>query len=84
MLSGSETAITSIPKQKVHQLDETRKNNRIKRAKENIEKTIFLILKNKKIQNKISKKISYDFKKEIKYIDVESIKRFKYLLKSLK
>ena len=51
---------------------------------ENIEKTIFLILKNKKIQNKISKKISYDFKKEIKYIDVESIKRFKYLLKSLK
>ena len=51
---------------------------------ESIEKTIFLILKNKKIQNKISKKISYDFKKEIKYIDVESIKRFKYLLKSLK
>ncbi len=44
MLSGSETAITSIPKQKVHQLDETRKNNRIKRAKENIEKTIGGIL----------------------------------------
>ena len=44
MLSGSETAITSIPKQKVHQLDDTRKNNRIKRAKENIEKTIGGIL----------------------------------------
>ena len=44
MLSGSETAITSIPKQKVHQLDDTRKNNRIKRAKENIEKTIGVIL----------------------------------------
>ena len=44
MLSGSETAITSIPKQKVHQLEETRKNNRIKRAKENIEKTIGGIL----------------------------------------
>ena len=40
MLSGSETAITSIPIQKVHQLEENRKNNRIKRAKENIEKTI--------------------------------------------
>ena len=44
MLSGSETAITSIPKQKVHQLEDTRKNNRIKRAKENIEKTIGGIL----------------------------------------
>ncbi len=44
MLSGSETAITSIPKQKVHQLDDSRKNNRIKRAKENIEKTIGGIL----------------------------------------
>ncbi len=44
MLSGSETAITSIPIQKVHQLEENRKNNRIKRAKENIEKTIGGIL----------------------------------------
>ena len=44
MLSGSETAITSIPKQKVHQLDETKKNNRIKKAKENLEKTIGGIL----------------------------------------
>ena len=44
MLSGSETAITSIPKQKVHQLEDTKKNNRIKRAKENIEKTIGGIL----------------------------------------
>jgi len=44
MLSGSETAITSIPKQKVHQLEDSRKNNRIKRAKENIEKTIGGIL----------------------------------------
>ena len=44
MLSGSETAITSIPKQKVHQLDDTKKNNRIKKPKENIEKTIGGIL----------------------------------------
>jgi len=44
MLSGSETAITSIPIQKVHQLEESRKNNRIKRAKDNIEKTIGGIL----------------------------------------
>ena len=44
MLSGSATAITSIPKQKVHQLDDTKKNNRIKKAKENLEKTIGGIL----------------------------------------
>ena len=44
MVSGSETAITSIPKQKVHQLDDTKKNNRIKKAKENLEKTIGGIL----------------------------------------
>ncbi len=44
MLSGSETAITSIPKQKVHQLDDSKKNNRIKKAKENLEKTIGGIL----------------------------------------
>jgi putative hemolysin len=44
MLSGSETAITSIPKQKVHQLDDSIKNNRIKKAKENLEKTIGGIL----------------------------------------
>ena len=44
MLSGSETAITSIPIQKIHQLEENKKNRRIKRAKENIEKTIGGIL----------------------------------------
>ena len=44
MLSGSETAFTSIPIQKIHQLDENKKNKRIKRAKENIEKTIGGIL----------------------------------------
>ena len=44
MLSGSETAITSIPIQKIHQLDENKKNRRIKRAKANIEKTIGGIL----------------------------------------
>ena len=44
MLSGSETAITSIPKQKVHQLDDSKKNKRIKKAKENLEKTIGGIL----------------------------------------
>ena len=44
MLSGSETAITSIPIQKIHQLDENKKNRRIKKAKENIERTIGGIL----------------------------------------
>src|SRR6056300_699920 len=44
MLYGSETAITSIPIQKVHQLEDSRKNNRIKKAKDNIEKTIGGIL----------------------------------------
>ena len=39
-LSGSETAITSIPREKIHQLDDTKKNKRIKRAKDQIEKTI--------------------------------------------
>ena len=36
MLSGSETAITSIPKQKVHQLEDTRKNNRIEQGRRNV------------------------------------------------
>ena len=44
MLSGSETAITSIPIQKLHQLDDNKRNNRIKHAKDNIEKTIGGIL----------------------------------------
>lgn len=49
---------------------------------ENVEKTIFFILKNKKILNKISKKIKYDFKKEIKYKDNESIKRLRNFIKN--
>ena len=44
VLSGSETAITSLPREKIHQLDESKKNNRIKRAKDSIEKTIGGIL----------------------------------------
>ena len=44
LLSGSETAITSIPREKIHQLDDTKKNKRIKRAKDQIEKTIGGIL----------------------------------------
>ena len=44
MLSGSETAITSIPIQKIHQLEDNKRNNRIKHAKDNIEKTIGGIL----------------------------------------
>ncbi len=44
VLSGSETAITSIPREKIHQLDESKKNKRIRRAKDSIEKTIGGIL----------------------------------------
>ncbi len=44
VLSGSETAITSLPREKIHQLDESKKNKRIKRAKDRIEKTIGGIL----------------------------------------
>ena len=34
LLSGSETAITSLPREKIHQLDDSKKNKRIKRAKD--------------------------------------------------
>ena len=75
MLSGSETAITSIPKQKVHQLDDTRKNNRIKRAKENIEKTIGGILVGNNFVNivaialpALSPNLLTKIKVEIKYV----------------
>tara|TARA_B100000131_G_scaffold92334_1_gene89145 strand:- start:12918 stop:14174 length:1257 start_codon:yes stop_codon:yes gene_type:complete len=44
VLSGSETAITSLPREKIHQLDESKKNKRIRRAKDRIEKTIGGIL----------------------------------------
>ena len=44
LLSGSETAITSVPREKIHQLDDSKKNKRIKRAKDDIEKTIGGIL----------------------------------------
>ena len=44
VLSGSETAITSLPREKIHQLDESKKNKRIRRAKDSIEKTIGGIL----------------------------------------
>ena len=44
MLSGSETAIIYVPIKEIHQLDYSKKNRRIKRAKENIEKTIGGIL----------------------------------------
>ena len=44
ILSGSETAITSIPREKIHQLSDSRKNSRIKKAKDSIENTIGGIL----------------------------------------
>ena len=44
ILSGSETAITSIPREKVHQLSDTKQNSRIKKAKDSIEETIGGIL----------------------------------------
>ena len=44
MLSGSETAITTLPREKIHQLDDSKKNKRIKNAKDDIEQTIGGIL----------------------------------------
>ena len=44
VLSGSETAITSIPREKIHQLSDSKKNTRIKNAKDSIENTIGGIL----------------------------------------
>lgn len=44
VLSGSETAITSIPREKIHQLSDSKRNSRIKKAKDSIENTIGGIL----------------------------------------
>ena len=44
ILSGSETAITIIPREKIHQLSDSKKNSRIKKAKDSIENTIGGIL----------------------------------------
>ncbi len=44
LLSGSETAITYVPREKIHQLDDTKKNKKIKHAKDELEKTIGGIL----------------------------------------
>lgn len=44
LLSGSETAITYVPREKIHQLDDTKKNRKIKNAKDDLEKTISGIL----------------------------------------
>ena len=44
ILSGSETAITSIPREKIHQLSDSKRNARIKKAKDSIENTIGGIL----------------------------------------
>ena len=44
MLSGSETAITYVPREKIHQLKDSKRNNKIKNAKDDLEKTIGGIL----------------------------------------
>ena len=44
LLSGSETAITYVPREKIHQLEDTKKNKKIKNAKDDLEKTISGIL----------------------------------------
>ena len=44
MLSGSETAITYVPREKIHQLKDSKRNNKIKKAKDELEKTIGGIL----------------------------------------
>ena len=40
LLSGSETAITYVPREKIHQLSDSKRNNKIKKAKDDLEKTI--------------------------------------------
>ena len=44
LLSGSETAITYVPREKIHQLKDSKRNNKIKKAKDELEKTIGGIL----------------------------------------
>lgn len=44
LLSGSETAITYVPREKIHQLSESKRNNKIKKAKDDLEQTIGGIL----------------------------------------
>ena len=44
MLSGSETAITYVPREKIHQLSDSKRNNKIKKAKDDLEQTIGGIL----------------------------------------
>ena len=44
MLSGSETAITYVPREKIHQLSDSKRNKKIKNAKDELEKTIGGIL----------------------------------------
>ena len=44
LLSGSETAITLVPREKVHQLNDTKRNNKIRKAKDDLELTIGGIL----------------------------------------
>ena len=39
LLSGSETAITYVPREKIHQLKDSKRNNKIKKAKDELEKT---------------------------------------------
>ena len=52
LLSGSETAITSLPREKIHQLDESKKNKRIKRAKDQIENWFKNGISNKELEAK--------------------------------
>ena len=44
LLSGSETAITYVPREKIHQLSDSIRNKKIKNAKDELEKTIGGIL----------------------------------------
>ena len=44
LLSGSETAITYVPREKIHQLSDSKRNNKIKKAKDDLEQTIGGIL----------------------------------------
>ncbi len=44
LLSGSETAITYVPREKIHQLSDSKRNKKIKNAKDELEKTIGGIL----------------------------------------
>ena len=61
LLSGSETAITYVPREKIHQLSDSKRNNKIKKAKDDLEQTIGGILVANNFVNNPNKRRAKDF-----------------------